>query len=155
MILRKSTKSVYPPRWRSRAEQLRSYLDSLSPDELRKVRPAYYWLRYGQKAWNRECARKANFNPDQPRDDFGRWADSGSGRQATRASESLDENLSESFVAARRRGRSIAFCMAQYAIDGLMCNSVEPVSRRATCWRQSAERLGNCLAGREIPPLNF
>lgn len=70
MILRKSTKSGYP-RWRSRAELLRSYLDSLSPDELRKVRPAYYWLRYGQEAWNRECARKANFNPDQPRDDFG------------------------------------------------------------------------------------
>jgi hypothetical protein len=60
-----------------------------------------------------------------------------------------------SFAAASRRGRSPAYCMAQYAIDGLMCNSVEPASRRATCWTQAAERLGNCLAGRPIPPLIF
>lgn len=36
--------------WQSRAEILKQHLDSLSPDELRQVRPDYYWRRYGYDA---------------------------------------------------------------------------------------------------------
>src|SRR5262245_55269170 len=115
----------------------------------------YYWVRFGQDRWKRNHAHKANFNSEQPRDNSGRWVDSGDSRQTTGTGTGLDDDPRESFAAARRRGRSVAFCMAQYAVDTLMCNSVEPASRRPGCWKQAAERLGNCLAGREIPPLNF
>jgi hypothetical protein len=145
-----------PPleRWQSREQILKAHLDSLSPDELRRVRADYYWLRFGQKAWLGKLARKANFDPNQPRDDHGRWVDAG-GDQDNSADGRQSNDPVESFAAARRRGRSAAYCMAQYAIDGLMCNSVKPKSRQAACWKQAAERLGNCLAGRPIPPLNF
>jgi hypothetical protein len=59
---------------------LKAHLVSLSPEELRSVRPAYYWLRSGQKAWLQAGARKAGFKPDQPRwpkgsgEDGGRWS---------------------------------------------------------------------------------
>src|SRR5215212_1824131 len=64
-------------RWQSRGEILKAHLDSLSPDELRHVRPEYYWQRYGLPARQRELARK--FNPDQPRvpagsSDGGQWS---------------------------------------------------------------------------------
>lgn len=63
-------------RWRSREEILKEHLDSLSPDEFRRVRPSHYWLRYGLPAWQRKHARK--YAPNQPRvpagnSDGGRW----------------------------------------------------------------------------------
>jgi hypothetical protein len=100
---------------------------------------------------------KANFNPNQLRDDQGRWADTIDNQQG--ASESVGNAVNntalESFAAASRRGRSAAFCVAQYAVDSLLCNSVKPASRARACWTQAAERLGNCLSGRPIPPLNY
>jgi hypothetical protein len=142
---KKETQSLAPKRWQSRE------VDSLPPDELRRVRPAYYWLRFGHEAWKRAQIGKANFNPNQARDDQGRWVDSADDRRPG----ALSNNALESFAAARRRGRSAAYCLAQYAIDSLLCNSVEPASRAASCWRQAAERLGNCISGRPIPPLNY
>ena len=58
-----------PPlrRWQSREEIVKGRLDSLSPDELRRVRPDYYWLRFGYEAWKHNHERKANFDPNQPR----------------------------------------------------------------------------------------
>ena len=142
-------------RWRSREEIRREYLDRLSPEELRQVDSSYYWYKYGLPAWQRECARQRElarkYDPDQPRDDHGRWVDTE--RDENHTSDETGD-LPVSFAAARRRGRSMAFCMSQYAVDGLMCNSVER-SRQRACWAQAAERLGNCLRGRPIPPLNF
>ena len=65
-----------PRRWQTRGEILKEHLDSLSPDELRRVRPAYYWQRFGLPAWQRRLAAK--YDPDQPRvpagnSDGGRW----------------------------------------------------------------------------------
>jgi hypothetical protein len=83
--------NTFPPqRWQPRAQILRAHLDSLSPDELRRVRPDYYWLRYGQKAWIDSAARKANFNPNQPRvpagnPDGGQWTSEGGGINDPRA----------------------------------------------------------------------
>ena len=91
-------------RWQSREEILKAHLDSLSPDELREVRPAYYWLRFGQPAWLRKLAGKANFDPNQPRvpagnPDGGQWTDAGGGQTAQPGrSDSTD------FSAVRRRG---------------------------------------------------
>lgn len=99
-----------------------------------------------------DMLRKANFNPGQPRvpagnPDGGQWTD------VTEDDRSPDDSL-ESFSAARRRGRSVAYCMTQYGVDGLLCNSIEQPQRRA-CWAQAAERLAACLSGRPIPPLNY
>lgn len=87
--------------WQSRQEILKAHLDSLTPDELRRVRPDYYWLRFSYEAWKRDQARsneltafrfrtgmglgadlwaKAGFRGDQPRwpagsgDVSGRWS---------------------------------------------------------------------------------
>jgi hypothetical protein len=144
------TSAQRPQRWQSRAEILKAHLDSLSPDELRRVRPSYYWLRFGLPAWQRELARK--YDPNQPRVPAGS-ADGGQWTSGDAAQNTQDDSL-VSFAAAIRRGRSPVFCMAQYAADSLVCNSVEQSSKRA-CWAQAAERLGNCLSGRPIPPLNF
>jgi len=70
------------PRWQSRDEILKAHLDSLPRDELRRVRPDYYWLRYGFDEWKRAHLRKANFNPNQPRvpagnSDGGQWTHEG------------------------------------------------------------------------------
>ncbi len=74
-----------PQRWQSRQEILKAHLDSLTPDELRRMRPDYYWLRFGYERWKREQASKANFNPNQPRvpagnPDGGQWTDTGGGQ---------------------------------------------------------------------------
>lgn len=95
--------------------------------------------------------RKA-YDPDQPRvpagnPDGGQWTSGG-------AAGKTEATPLPSFAAARRRGRSVAYCMAQYAVDGLMCNSVASSQRRA-CWAQAAERFANCLSGRPIPPFSF
>ncbi|MEJ0078196.1 MAG: hypothetical protein WDO17_22700 [Alphaproteobacteria bacterium] len=54
-----TTFPVVVERWRSREEIRREYLDSLSPEELRQVNPADYWVKYGLPAWQREQARKS------------------------------------------------------------------------------------------------
>jgi hypothetical protein len=82
-----------PRRWQSREEILKEHLDSLSPDELRLVRPAYYWQRFGLPAWQRRLAAK--YDPDQPRvpagnSDGGRWT-------------SGESNAVQSIIATARR----------------------------------------------------
>ncbi len=93
----------------------------------------------------------AKFNPDQPRvpagnPDGGQWISDGG---------ELGNDFPSSFQLAARRGRSARYCMAQYAIDMLFCSSLEPASTRAVCREQAALRLGNCFAGRQIPPLSY
>jgi hypothetical protein len=75
---RPSLPTLAARRWQSRAEILKAHLNSLSPEELRHVRPHYYWLRFGHEAWKRRQRLKANFNPNQPRvpagnPDGGQW----------------------------------------------------------------------------------
>jgi hypothetical protein len=75
-----TTFPIIVERWRSREEIRREYLDSLSPEELRQVNPADYWVKYGLPAWQRECARK--YSPNQPRvpagsPDGGQWTNDG------------------------------------------------------------------------------
>ena len=146
-------------RWRSRAELRQAYLDSLSPEELRRVHLARYWPATGYAlAENGEKGTMRARRISIP-----------SNRATILANGSLPGIVGRRQVSAKGRamirakvspllgiaGDLSLFCMAQYAVDGLMCNSVEPASRRAGCWKQAAERLGNCLAGREVPPLNF
>jgi hypothetical protein len=76
MIRWKSAKpSPSPQRWQSREEIVKSHLDSLAPDELRRVRPDYYWFRFGQAA---AIGASRKYDPNQPRvpagnPDGGQW----------------------------------------------------------------------------------
>lgn len=84
-------------RWQSRAEILKKHLDTLSPEELRQVRPDYYWLHFGHDAWKREQARK--YDPNQPRvpagdPDGGQWT-SGDGASG-------QANFQRTFAAATK-----------------------------------------------------
>jgi hypothetical protein len=78
-------------------------------------------------------ALEAKFDPDQPRDDDGRWTVTGTGQ-----------------VDLAARGNE-AECDLQYKRDTVICNLV----RTPLCWTQAAERYAACLAGRHIPQLRF
>lgn len=72
---------------------MKAYLDSLSPDELRRMRPDRYWINFGYEAWKRDHERKANFDPNQPRvpannPGGGRWTSLG-GVQVTTSEDFL------------------------------------------------------------------
>lgn len=74
------TSTPIPPvqRWQSRQEILKAHLDSLSPSELLQVRPDYYALRFGLAGPQGDYIHK--YDPNQPRDDHGRWSDVGGGQ---------------------------------------------------------------------------
>lgn len=87
-----------PQRWQSREEISKAYLDSLSPDELRSVRPDKYWLRFGYEAWKLRQVRK--YDPSQPRvpagnSEGGQWTNGG-------ANENVRTGLDSIFAAATK-----------------------------------------------------
>jgi hypothetical protein len=99
-----TTPASTPQRWQSREEILKAHLDSLSPDELRRVRPSYYWLRFGLPAWQRQYARK--YDPDQPRvpagsADGGQWAGGGADSENHVDVQSIVETAKRLDLAAR------------------------------------------------------
>lgn len=89
-------------------------------------------------------ARK--YDPDQPRDEFGRWSDGNGESSSTR--EATD-------FSAARRGQSESVCWSQYTIDLLRCGSELRSAARAICRGQAMERYSACISGRTIPPLSF
>jgi hypothetical protein len=131
-----------PKRWQSREEILKAHLDSLTPDQLLHVRPDYWALRFGP-ALRTYDARK--YDPNQPRDDHGRWVDAGGAGTANR------NEVPSSAVLAARRGVSEAECDAQYKLDTFKCNLVGTQQ----CWESAADRYAACLGGRPIPQLRF
>ncbi len=89
-------------------------------------------------------ALDTKFDPDQPRDEIGRWTD---GSSAT-TGEATD-------FGAARRGQSEAVCWSQYTVDMLRCHSELRAAARAICSGQAMERYAACRSGRPIPPLGF
>jgi len=45
-------------------------------------------------------------------------------------------------------------CDEQYEADSEVCRGLPTAYRRQRCWASAAERLGNCLAGRPVQPLD-
>jgi hypothetical protein len=90
---------------------------------------------------------KAGFNPDQPRDDYDRWADTGSQGPAP------DQQLPNVIAAAG--AQSAAYCWNQMQIDKTLCASLRPTSVVAACRSQAMELYSACLTGKAIPPLPF
>ncbi len=134
-----------------RAQLSRSHWNAFATSGLLSARMPDEIARGGSGDYN-----KRGYDPNQPRvpagrSDGGQWTDR-NGSQRTSLRTAYD--AVESFSAARRRRRPVAFCMAQYAVDGLLCNSIESSKRRA-CWTQAGERLSACIGGRQIPPLNY
>jgi hypothetical protein len=104
-------------------------------------------------------ALKAAFNPEQPRDEDGRWTDSGltspkAGSDAAADSAGGDRSGARKTpldIIAARRQFSLAECEAQYKRDTFFCTMVGLPS----CHRQAAQRYAACLGGTQIPPLNY
>lgn len=101
-----------------------------------------------ENAWYRFIrAFEHKFDPDQPRDEFGRWTNRPSTNE-TPLSDSTD-------FSAIRRGQSESVCWAQYTIDLLRCGSELRPAAREICRGQAMERYAACRSGRSIPPLSF
>jgi hypothetical protein len=101
--------------------------------------------------------RKAGFNPDQPRDEVGRWRNGRGSNDGPLApnSEGIAGNSSPyDAYAAGTRG-SAAYCWNQMKIDMLLCSASPLTWRRAVCRAQANERYAACLSGRPLPPLNY
>ena len=103
-------------------------------------------------------ALKAAFNPDQPRDENGRWTDgestsreAGSDAAANSAGGDRRDAKTPLDIIAARRQFSLAECEAQYRLDTFHCTMVGLPS----CHRQAAQRYAACLGGTQIPPLNY
>jgi len=45
-------------------------------------------------------------------------------------------------------------CDEQYEADSEVCRGLPTAYRRQRCWASAAERLGNCIAGRPVQPLD-
>jgi hypothetical protein len=93
-------------------------------------------------------AVKAAFDPNQPRDEDGRWTDSGSTSPSSSAGGARKTPLE---IIAARRQFTLAECEAQYKRDTFFCTMVGLPS----CHRQAAQRYAACLGGTQIPPLNY
>lgn len=95
-------------------------------------------------------AIERKFDPDQPRDELGRWIDAGSFESNTSASDRGATDFS-----AARRGQSEAVCWSQYQVDMLRCQAELRATARAICRAQAMERYAACRSGNPIPPLIF
>jgi hypothetical protein len=101
-----------------------------------EVTPASY--QAGMRTWE---------YPVGPPDIFGPWRE-----QAINGLLGLYNYLRSGggFGSSGNRG-SEDKCDELYEEDSNICRA----ERSSTCWAQAAERHGNCLAGRPIPPLGF
>ena len=80
------------------------------------------------------------FDPDQPRDEIGRWTDGANATGSTASSDPIN-----AFAAMRGNEEE---CEAQYERDSLTCRLVQSMS----CWRQAMARRAACVAGAPLPP---
>jgi hypothetical protein len=110
-------------------------------------------------------ARK--FDPSQPRDDHGRWTDTGGGQRTaepaateatgTRAETFPNETGSGATSSVANRAITLAArgsvekCEAQYEADSKLCRIV----KTPLCWEQAMKRRAACVSGYDLPPLNF
>lgn len=149
------TPASTPQRWQSRAEILKAHLDSLTPDEVRRVRPDYYWLRFGYEAWKRNHQRK--YSPNQPRvpagnPDGGQWTDGGA--ELNPGSSSSLASRPAAYLLAASGKQSATYCWNQMQIDMMYC-ATRPPPINAACRAQAMQRYAACLSGKSLPPLPF
>lgn len=85
------------------------------------------------------------FDPDQPRDEQGRWTDSTGANNQSGATD----------FSSVGRGLSEAECGLRYNVDMLRCQAEVRAPARAVCRSQAMERYAACRSGRPIPPLSF
>jgi len=71
---------------------------------------------------------------------------------ATRLNPSLVYSLPPNLRGCASEGDE---CDEQYEADSATCRSLPTPYRRQRCWASAAERYGNCIAGRPIPPLDL
>jgi hypothetical protein len=95
----------------------------------------------------------AKYDPNQPRDDHGRWTDGGDSQAGN--ADDIENAITDQrplINVARRISTALeARCLDQYARDTFHCTMV---GLRA-CHAQAALRYSNCLRELPIPPLNY
>lgn len=84
------------------------------------------------------------YDPDQPRDDQGRWTDSA-------ATDPTNASSSEFGFSKFASYSNMAACNAQYRKDLFQCKMVG----LSQCYAQAMVRLVACENGGQIPPLNY
>lgn len=89
------------------------------------------------------------YDPNQPRDELGRWTEGGAA-SGDGEGEAGDQ-FTDMILASRKRSASDRDCEAQYERDTFHCTMVG----LASCHRQAAVRYAACLRGQPMPPLNY
>ncbi len=111
---------------------------------------------------NATKALERRFDPNQARDELGRWTNEsggGSSPLATAANVVAQAVSATAGVAGDDAGftasAALDACDAQYELDSSLCRMLGSRMSRAKCWASASERLAACLAGRPILPLSF
>jgi hypothetical protein len=98
-------------------------------------------------------ALRIKFNPDQPRDERGRWTDNAAAGNLSSAAASIASGATD--FSSIGRGLSESECELRYKVDMLRCQAETRAPARAVCRSQAMERYAACRSGRPIPPLSF
>lgn len=100
-------------------------------------------------------ALRVKFDPDQPRDERGRWTDGAAASDLSGAINSNSVASGATDFSSVGRGRSESDCWLRYNVDMLRCQAEVRAPARAVCRSQAMERYAACRSGRPIPPLSF
>lgn len=100
-------------------------------------------------------ALRVKFDPDQPRDERGRWTDDAAANSSSGATDFNSVASDATEFGSIGRGLSEAECSLRYNVDMLRCQAEVRAPARAVCRSQAMERYAACRAGRQIPPLSF
>ena len=128
----------------------------MRPDARRHLRPD--WRRYWRPAHRNYRSFKLyeqmeqKFSSDQPRvpagsREGGQWTKDGGSRGGGSDNRPLTDKPG-SRIAARISPQRRKDCEEQYRDDTFICN----IMGTASCWRQAAFRLSQCLIGGDAPP---
>jgi hypothetical protein len=131
-------------RWQSREQILKAHLESLSPDELLRVRPDYWAQRFGPAGARHRYLRK--YDPDQPRvpagnPDGGQWTSNADVMDTLVAPEIPSSTIMPAPYLLAANRPNAAYCWNQMQIDMLYCSSLSPKSIVAACRGQAMERF--------------
>lgn len=100
-------------------------------------------------------ALRVKFDPDQPRDERGRWTDGAAANDLGGAINLGSATSAATDFSSVGRGLSESDCWLRYEVDMLRCQAEVRAPARAVCRSQAMERYAACRSGRSIPPLSF
>lgn len=100
-------------------------------------------------------ALRVKFDPNQPRDERGRWTDGAAANDLSDAINLGSVASGATDFSSVGRERSESDCWLRYQVDMLRCQAEVRAPARAVCRSQAMERYAACRSGRPIPLLSF